>query len=506
MSYDLSDILEVKVSVAIKVVEHLLAICRGCECNEWLKKFLAVRDALVSGRLKDAVREEARLTPYTSPAKWVGSRYMEKRLQDVMGVLHRQISYPNHSEPPVEIGELPNDVTVDCETQIRARQVELEARQIELATVGYLNVAEGLFAGQMVALRAGETLVGCHDSCQICLADPDIDRIQVSIVEHDGEFLIAALSTNNPIWLNGTRINFEQTELKDSDLIQINGHTFQFFRRVPNPCEAQVTPVSLRPQSMRNAWKLAEKAAVGKSSLDNLLNDISHRGLDVVMAEELRPGLPRHRWRIDVVELGFLKKMSANPDETSNWHAYMDWLEEHDVVRGEFLRAMSMLSILSNRDDRFQNQRRHCLELWARVDPEWGLAMLEMLRSRILNCGGATSREPPLRFAFQCPNQWDSLAPGVDPNVRFCQDCSKSVYFCRTVAEAESHGKAGNCIAISSRAALQVQATADHAERLMWPIGMTLGLASSDKSNPLEQPPDDQLYRTWADILFVDGK
>lgn len=185
MSYERSDTLEVKVAAAITVVEHLIAICRGFESDEWLEKFLTVREALIAGRLKDAVREEARLTCYTTKTKWVGSQYMERRLEEVMAVLSRHISYPNHSEPAALIGELPKDVTVDLEAEISARRAEVEAQQMERATVGYLKVTNGVFAGELVALRAGQTVIGRLDSCQICIEDSSVSRLHVSLAAID---------------------------------------------------------------------------------------------------------------------------------------------------------------------------------------------------------------------------------------------------------------------------------------------------------------------------------
>jgi hypothetical protein len=102
--------LEEKVAAAREIVERLIAICRGFECEEWMAKFLAVREHLAAGRLREAIREEARLTS-SVPRKWVVSRAIENRLERAMGVLHRQVWFPNHAEPLAQFDDLPSDVT-----------------------------------------------------------------------------------------------------------------------------------------------------------------------------------------------------------------------------------------------------------------------------------------------------------------------------------------------------------------------------------------------------------
>jgi hypothetical protein len=48
------------------------------------------------------------------------------------------------------------------------------------------------------------------------------------------------------------------------------------------------------------------------------------------------------------------------------------------------------------------------------------------------------------------------LQPTTEPGVRFCQDCQKNVYHCTSLEEVEQHALSGNCIAISSRVAMEV--------------------------------------------------
>jgi two-component system cell cycle response regulator len=78
-----------------------------------------------------------------------------------------------------------------------------------------------------------------------------------------------------------------------------------------------------------------------------------------------------------------------------------------------------------------------------------------LLREAIMNCGGEGARAAPprVRFAFACTKRWETLAPTGAGSVRFCQQCKESVYYCDTVADAESRALAGQCIAVPKRLA-----------------------------------------------------
>lgn len=73
-----------------------------------------------------------------------------------------------------------------------------------------------------------------------------------------------------------------------------------------------------------------------------------------------------------------------------------------------------------------------------------------LLREVIRNCSSAEARKggPQVRFAFQCPKRWETLAPTADATVRFCQLCQENVYYSETIDDAEDHAFAGRCIAI----------------------------------------------------------
>jgi hypothetical protein len=51
-------------------------------------------------------------------------------------------------------------------------------------------------------------------------------------------------------------------------------------------------------------------------------------------------------------------------------------------------------------------------------------------------------------FSFQCPQQWEQLAPTEEANVRMCGVCLKNVYLCASDDEVARHAAIGNCVAI----------------------------------------------------------
>ena len=52
------------------------------------------------------------------------------------------------------------------------------------------------------------------------------------------------------------------------------------------------------------------------------------------------------------------------------------------------------------------------------------------------------------RFEFICDRSWADMEPTDDDNVRRCETCSKSVYFCNNLADAREHSQEGHCIAV----------------------------------------------------------
>jgi hypothetical protein len=99
--------LKQKVEVARKLVDHLISIAADIESEEWLEKFRATQKALVEGRLRDAIRAEAKLISDKLQPVWVTSFDLSKMIEQAMGAVTRQLHFPGHSERPYIIGELP---------------------------------------------------------------------------------------------------------------------------------------------------------------------------------------------------------------------------------------------------------------------------------------------------------------------------------------------------------------------------------------------------------------
>lgn len=104
--------LDAKISTAKAVVDCLVSIASGYESDEWMAKFHLVKCALDEGRLRDAIREESKLTSSRSSARSEISGGLAKMLEEAMAVLLRHLHYPGHVEPAMELGELPKSVTV----------------------------------------------------------------------------------------------------------------------------------------------------------------------------------------------------------------------------------------------------------------------------------------------------------------------------------------------------------------------------------------------------------
>lgn len=120
--------------------------------------------------------------------------------------------------------------------------------------------------------------------------------------------------------------------------------------------------------------------------------------------------------------------------EPGSREVYADWLEEHDFGRdAAFLRAQ---------DEHFDlgTSRDVTRKLAATVSYRW---RIRVARSPIEACSP--------KFDFECPKQWAALAKTDRDDVRFCDACTKPVYFCASVDQARDHAANGECVAIDLR-------------------------------------------------------
>jgi len=54
-------------------------------------------------------------------------------------------------------------------------------------------------------------------------------------------------------------------------------------------------------------------------------------------------------------------------------------------------------------------------------------------------------------FEFKCPLHWDDLVVTADNDIRFCHECRKNVFRCRSRNEFEAHRSLGHCVAAPYR-------------------------------------------------------
>jgi uncharacterized protein (TIGR02996 family) len=152
-------------------------------------------------------------------------------------------------------------------------------------------------------------------------------------------------------------------------------------------------------------------------------------------------------------EDGFLQKLRDNPADDTTRLVYADWLDERgDPVSGakaEFLRLTVRL-LEPNRDAREEGQLQ---ELATALLAEWRAVVS---RLKVENC--ETSRDKQgvhelwkkygLRFNVVCERRWDELMATPDEQVRHCDECNRSVYYCHTIDGARERAWKGDCVAV----------------------------------------------------------
>ena len=50
---------------------------------------------------------------------------------------------------------------------------------------------------------------------------------------------------------------------------------------------------------------------------------------------------------------------------------------------------------------------------------------------------------------YECPLKWKNLKKTDDPTIRFCNECNKNVYRCKTEQDLDEHIKLNHCIAVN---------------------------------------------------------
>jgi uncharacterized protein (TIGR02996 family) len=143
-----------------------------------------------------------------------------------------------------------------------------------------------------------------------------------------------------------------------------------------------------------------------------------------------------------VTEDPFLRSIRERPDDEETRLVYADWLEDRgddaSLARARFIRLEQEAATTSS--GRLVEISRELQRLAGGIEPAW-LAVVS--RPRIEKC--------EVGFEFECPQNWDRLAPTAAASVRFCSECRRNVYYCATREEALDHAVCGNCVAVDAR-------------------------------------------------------
>jgi uncharacterized protein (TIGR02996 family) len=209
----------------------------------------------------------------------------------------------------------------------------------------------------------------------------------------------------------------------------------------------------------------------------------------------------------DPQETAFLRGIVEDPDDDAARLVFADWLDDHgDADKAAFVRAEVELSRQPQSSECFDRLRDELFRLDDAIGGRWAWALVRP--GRLLNCGDSGSKDPVLRFAYQCPNRWADLTPTPQADRRYCGECRKDVHFCHSKQEAEEHAVQGHCVAIGSRLALAIRQEYAGApptneknagvRELEFDAGYTgtVGIVSLPMA-----PPSP--YQLWAEELFA---
>ncbi len=164
-------------------------------------------------------------------------------------------------------------------------------------------------------------------------------------------------------------------------------------------------------------------------------------------------------------ETGFLNTIRQTPRDETARLVYADWLDEQtdelSKAKANFIRLEARMAAAPEVG---LNQARllNRLRKWAAlVPPEW----LAIVSHPVLE-------ECRFTFEFECPKEWQLLAPTDIANIRFCDACQRTVHFCETLDEGRDHVRQGDCVAVS-------QALVRQPNDLRTQVYLTLGIVTS---------------------------
>ena len=113
-----------------------------------------------------------------------------------------------------------------------------------------------------------------------------------------------------------------------------------------------------------------------------------------------------------------------------------------------------------------------------------------------------TLRNIECTFEFKCDKQWDDLETQDASNIKFCKQCQKDVYLCKTQEELDHARSLGRCISIERveirmfTTGVPVPLTNPSIERLLKEAD---SLYASRKNRAKPNEFDEQSYSKGAD-------
>ena len=256
-----------------------------------------------------------------------------------------------------------------------------------------------------------EVTIGRTDRNHLALPAAVISSRHARIVEKDGRYILVDLKSMNGTYVNGRKITAPLL-VKPGDRIAMGNFVLE----------------------------IEVGAEIALETADEEVDDYNEDDPTIDRSNLARPGTrpteaPPMAGR-DPVETQLLAAI-ASRDEASRL-VYADWLEQRgETPRAEFLRVQQELVTIAPEHPRFRERSQRLRELANSVDVRWRYAVA---RPAIEKCD--------VKFDFQCPKEWGSLARTDQPNVRFCGSCQKHVHYATTIDAAQSLAMRGECVVV----------------------------------------------------------
>lgn len=255
-----------------------------------------------------------------------------------------------------------------------------------------------------------EVTIGRTAKNHLALPAAVISQRHARIVEKDGRYILVDLKSMNGTYVNGRKINAPLL-IRPGDRIAMGNFVLELEGEF-----AESAPDTL---------------ADGEYDEDDPTIDRSTSGRAATRPTEPPPPVGR-----DATETRLLAAI-ASRDEASRV-VYADWLEQRgESHKAEFLRVQQELVAISPEHPAFRERSDRLRALASAVEVAWRFAVA---RPPIERCD--------IKFEFQCPKEWGSLARTPQPHVRYCTSCDKQVHYALSIDLAQKLAMRGECVVV----------------------------------------------------------